>query len=81
MNDGTSNFGWTEEIKSIKKIEVADNKQVKKHFKNCKSNKVLLIDFGFNNFKYISVSLFTNFQINKILMHIKGQKTGRGEAF
>lgn len=74
INDGTANFGWAEEIKKINKIEIADNEKVKKFFKNCKSKKVLLIDFGFNNVKYISLSLFTKNQINGILKCIESCK-------
>ena len=47
---------------------------VKKIFKNCKSKKVLLIDFCLYNIKYISVSLFTNNQINQILKYIENSK-------
>lgn len=80
MNDGTSNFGWTEEIKRIKRIELVDNNKAKEYFKNCKSNKVLLLDFGAHNVKYISVGLFTKAQIDRILMHIeKIEKTETGD--
>ena len=71
MNDGTMNFGWEEEIKNIKKIEVVNNAEVKKYYKNCKAKKALLIDFGSYNVKYISVSLFTTKQIEKIIEHIE----------
>ena len=74
INDGTSNFGWAEEIKNIKRIEICNNEKVKKIFQNCKSKKVLLIDLGSCNIKYISVSLFTTNQINQILKHIENNK-------
>ncbi len=74
MNDGTLNFGWAEEIKRIKKIKIANNKEAKEYYKNCKSKKVLLIDFGSYNIKYISVSLFTNSQINKMIKYIENNK-------
>ena len=74
INDGTANFGWAEEIKKINKIEISDNEKVKKIFKNCKSKKVLLIDFGLYNIKYISVSLFTNNQINQILKYVENRR-------
>ena len=67
INDGTSNFGWTEEIGSIRKITLVNNEVIKKHFKNCKAKKVLLIDLGEYNVKYISASLFTKHQIKRIL--------------
>ncbi|MBR7151951.1 MAG: hypothetical protein IKD02_06425 [Clostridia bacterium] len=74
INDGTLNFGWAEEIKKIKRIEICNNDKVKEIFKNCKSKKVMLIDFGSYNIKYISVSLFTNNQINQIIKYIKANK-------
>jgi hypothetical protein len=74
INDGTLNFGWAEEIENIKRIEVANNEKAKKIFKNCKSKKVLLIDFGSYNIKYISISLFTNYQIKRIIEYIDNNK-------
>lgn len=71
INDGTLNYGWAEDIKNIKRIEIVNNEEVKKYYKNCKSKKVLLIDFGSNNVKYISVGLFTNKQITRILRHLQ----------
>ena len=67
MNDGTANFGWTEEIEKIKRIEITDGENAKKYYKNCRAKKVLLLDFGSYNIKYISVGLFTDNQIKKIL--------------
>ena len=74
INDGTLNFGWAEEIEKIKRIEVANNGKAKNIFKNCKSKKVLLIDFGSYNIKYISISLFTNYQIKRIIEYIDNNK-------
>ena len=74
INDGTLNFGWAEEIKKIKRIEIYNNDKAKEIFKNCKSKKVMLIDFGSYNIKYIPVSLFTNNQINQIIKYIKANK-------
>lgn len=74
INDGTLNFGWAEEIKKIKRIEICNNDKAKEIFKNCKSKKVMLIDFGSYNIKYIPVSLFTNNQINQIIKYIKANK-------
>ena len=71
INDGTRNFGWTEDICKVRKAEIVDLAHVRQYYKNCTSKKVLFIDFGSNNVKYISVSLFTNNQINKILKHLK----------
>lgn len=75
MNDGTLNFGWSEDINDIKRIELVNSEEVKKYYKNCKSKKALLIDFGSYNVKYISVSLFTNKQIDRILKYIQNSKT------
>ena len=74
MNDGTLNFGWAEEIQKIKRIELSNGEKAKSFFKNCKAKRVLLIDFGSHNIKYISVDLFTNNQINQILKYIENNK-------
>ena len=74
MNDGTSNFGWAEEIREIERIEIINNKEAKKYFKNCKSKKVLLITLASCHKKYISVSLFTNKQIHQIIKYIENSK-------
>lgn len=74
MNDGTSNFGWAEEIREIERIEIINNTEAKKHFKNCKSKKVLLITLASCRKKYISVSLFTNKQIHQIIKYIENSK-------
>ena len=71
INDGTLNFGLTEEINKIQKIVLVDNAELKKYFKNCKAKKALLIDFGSYNIKYISLSLFTKNQIKQILKDLK----------
>ena len=70
INDGTSNFGWTEDLINIKKFEVVNNKEVKKYYRNCKSKKVLLIDFGSYNTKYIAITLFSKKQIKNIINHL-----------
>ncbi len=74
INDGTSNFGWTEEITIIKSIEIVSNEKIKKYYANCSAKKVLLIDFGYYNIKYISMDLFTNSQIEQILRYIQNAK-------
>ena len=69
--DGTSNNGWIEDIKGIKTITVTSCEQVQKYYKNCKAKKVLLIDFGAYNVKYIAITLFTKRQITQILKEIE----------
>lgn len=71
MNDGTRNFGWTEERREIKSIKIATKEEVQEVYKDCRAKKALLIDFGGHNIKYISVSLFTNSQISKMLKHLR----------
>ena len=73
LNDGTLNFGWTEEIQNIKKIELVTRSEAQKYYKNCRSKKVLLIDFGSYNVKYIPMDLFTRCQIKRIIKEIKKQ--------
>ena len=77
INDGTSNFGWTEEINNIKKVQVANNAEIKKHFTNCKSKKVLIINFGVYNVKYISMDLFTNKQTIAILNYLRNKSSSK----
>ena len=69
--DGTMNNGWIEDIKDIKTIEVTSCEKAQKYYKNCKAKKVLLIDFGAYNVKYIAVTLFTKRQIAQILKEIE----------
>lgn len=67
INDGTLHFGWTEEIGDINSIKIVNTNDVSKIYKNCKAKKVLLIDFGYGNVKYIAVGLFTKYQIKKMM--------------
>ena len=70
MSDGTLNFRWTEEIEKIQRIELIS--QEKKEYWGGKviKRKVILIDFGFGNIKYICVDLFTNGQIEQIINYL-----------
>ena len=72
--DGTLNNGWVEDIKDIQKIQVTCREKVHKYYKNCKAKKVLLIDFGSYNIKYIAVTMFTKRQINQILNEIENRR-------
>lgn len=74
INDGTLNFGWTEELNKIKKVELVNKSEVQKIYKNCHSNKAILIDFGGYNIKYISVNLFTKRQIKKLIQHLESKE-------
>lgn len=71
--DGTSNYGWEERMSNIKTFKIANKNEIMKYYKNCKSKKVLLVDFGNYNIKYISLDLFTKKQIRKILDLLKTQ--------
>ena len=73
VNDGTLNFGWTEEISKIQSIELVGKNEVRQYYANCKSNRLLLIDFGSGNMKYISISLFSKGQVQKIMNLLKGK--------
>lgn len=74
MNDGTSNFGWSAEIDTIKAVKLAENRELTKIFKNCRTKKAILIDFGAGNIKYISVSLFSKRQIKNMLDNLESKK-------
>lgn len=75
INDGTRNFGWTEEINKITEVRLVKKEEVKKHFKNCRAKKAILINFGEYNIKYISVSLFTKKQIKQILKRLQNSNS------
>ena len=70
INDGTLNFGWTEDIKNIKEMKIVDKMTIQKYYKNCRSKNSILFNFGNYKFKYISISLFTRNQVKKILKYI-----------
>ena len=67
INDGTSNFGWAEEIADIKSVRLVGKEDVQKYYKQYNKQKALLIDFGQGNIKYIHVGLFSKRQIQKIM--------------
>ncbi len=71
INDGTKNDGWTEEIQEIKGIKITSREEVKQYYENCRSKRVLLIDFGSDKIKYIAVGSFTYHQIARILKYIQ----------
>lgn len=66
----TDNSGWVEEIKNIKNIKITTRQECQKYYKNCHAKKVILIDFGNGNVKYIALTWFTNRQSEKILQTI-----------
>ncbi len=74
FSDGTRNEGWIEEISEIQSYKITDCKEGQKYYKNCKAKKILLIDFGNGNVKYIAMSWFTKKQIEKILATIEERR-------
>lgn len=73
MNDGTDNFWWTEEIDNIRSAEIVDQAVVQQYYKNCRAKKAILLDFGQEKIRYITVDSFTNRQINQILHRLKSR--------
>lgn len=73
VNDGTSNFGWAEEISRIRSVVLVGKNEVQQYYANCKSKRSLLIDFGSGNIKYISVTLFSKGQVQKIMKSLRGE--------
>ena len=61
-------------ISNIKKIELVGKEEVKKHFKQFKKNKAILIDFGNYNIKYIYAGLFSKKQIKRIFNLLRVNK-------
>lgn len=74
INDRTSNFGWIEDIINIRSIAITDNIECQKYFKNCKSKRVILIDFGNENVKYIALTWFTNRQAKNMVQTINERR-------
>ncbi len=74
FSDGTRNWGWIEELSEIISLKVTDRNEGKKYYKNCRVKKILLIDFGNGNVKYIAMSWFTKKQIEKILATIEERR-------
>lgn len=71
MSDGTSNHGWTEELKNITKVELVGTDEIRKTHKNGKAKKAILIHFGEYNIRYIAVTLFTQKQITQKLNKLR----------
>lgn len=74
INDSTGNSGWIEELVEIQSYKITDCKEGQKYYKNCKAKKILLIDFGNGNVKYIALHEFTKKQIEKILATIEERR-------
>ena len=74
FSDGTRNWGWIEEPSEIQSYKITDCNEGKKYYKNCRVKKILLIDFGNGNVKYIAMSWFTKKQIEKILATIEERR-------
>jgi hypothetical protein len=72
--DGTPNIWWKENISKVQSIKVADNAAAREIQPGCVAKKVLLIDFGSGNVKYIPLTLFTEKQIKQIIEYIEKRR-------
>lgn len=72
--DGKTNNGqWVEEIKNIISIKIGTKEDCREYYKNCSSKRVILIDFGNGNIKYIPLTGFTRHQANQMINIINTQ--------
>lgn len=66
--DGKSgNGGWVEDLVNIQSVKITTKEECRKIYKDCRSKKVILIDFGQGNIKYIALKWFTRKQSQRIL--------------
>lgn len=71
----TDNGQWIEEIENIKSIKICTKSDCIKYYKNCSAKRVILIDFGNGNVKYIPLTGYTNRQAQKMVAMIETQLT------
>lgn len=70
IDDKTDNGGWVEDLENVKSVKITTKEECQKYYKNCNSKKVILIDFGNGNVKYIALKWFTAKQAQKIVKAI-----------
>ncbi len=73
IDKNASSF-WTEEIVNLRSIKITSGDECRKYYKGCKEKKVILLDFGNGNIKYIPISLFTKKQAEKIVETIESRR-------
>ena len=73
MNDNTD-YMWVEEIVNLKSVKRTTGKECRQYYKGCKAKKVILLDFGNGNIKYIASGLFTRKEEKKIVEAIESRR-------
>lgn len=71
--DRTRNNGWVEELANIQSVKITTKEECRNYYKDCSSKRVLLIDFGNGNIRYIALDWFSKRQSEMILSTIKEQ--------